>query len=532
MMDSKGDGVALFEFGAPAQTQTQRANYAPYTAAASGNPGPNYAIPETLLAVFDAFAREGIAYCYWKSSRRFQAVMSGEGDVDLLIAVSHQHHAEAVLLKNDFKKFPSVPHRDHPSISSFLGFDEATDRLIHLHVHYRLMIGERLFKTYRIPWEERVLARARFHPSAPVRILDPSSEALLLLVRCCLELQWTDPVTVVHWRSTVTKFAADRDHVAELVKADTLRSLADEWLGRDVAEPVIDWILGKASFNSARRLRPAIKKHFAPWRTCNAAEARLHGLWRAIGWAAGAANQRALHLPRPWNRRCPGGGKIVALLGVDGSGKSTAVAGLRLWLGSEIDVLPVYFGTGDGRPSLLLLPLKLMVPIATAFVKRKPRGASHGDVTDRPAGAAYSALLMLWAMILAIEKRSKLTSAQRGAQRGLLVIADRYPQDQIADYNDGPLLQRLPRAPRWMRRFETRSYARARLVEPDLVLKLIVSPSTLACREPDMAGPVIRSRVDSVKQLEFPGSRVVCIDAEQSLPLVTGIIKHEVWRLL
>ena len=303
-------------------------------------------------------------------------------------------------------------------------------------------------------------------------------------------------------------------------------------MGGELAGLVVDFIFGRMSSEGVRHLRRAIRAHFAAFRTCNALEARLRASWRAAGWTLGAANQRALRLPRPWNRRCPGGGKIVALLGVDGSGKSTAVAELRSWLGAEIDVMPIYFGTGDGRPSLLLLPLKLMVPIARIFLPRKPRGASHGDVSSEAPGPAYSALLMLWAVILAVEKRSKLASAQRGAQRGLMVIADRYPQDQIPDYNDGPLLQRLPWAPRWMRRFETRSYERARFVQPDLVLKLIVSPATAARREPDMTQAAIRSRAESVKQLEFSCARVVCIDADQPLASVTGAIKREVWRML
>ena len=69
---------------------------------------------------------------------------------------------------------------------------------------------------------------------------------------------------------------------------------------------------------------------------------------------------------------------MVAVLGVDGSGKSTLVRSLNQWLGQEVDVLPIYFGTGDGRPSLLLLPLKLLVPLVSRLFRTRPGGASHG----------------------------------------------------------------------------------------------------------------------------------------------------------
>src|SRR5882672_10239409 len=67
-----------------------------------------------LVAVLQEFHRHGIAYCYWKSSRRLEAVFAGEGDVDLLIARDDQHRAQAILFERDFKRFPSVGGRDPP----------------------------------------------------------------------------------------------------------------------------------------------------------------------------------------------------------------------------------------------------------------------------------------------------------------------------------------------------------------------------------------------------------------------------------
>jgi hypothetical protein len=131
------------------------------------------------------------------------------------------------------------------------------------------MLGERLYKNYRVPWEDKILATAKIHPSAAIRILDPHFEALLLVVRCSIELNWIDPVTVIHWRRTATKFAMDRDYLARIIKVETLWSLAEELVGADLAEPVVNWILGKTPFEGARRLRPAIKRHFALWRTSN-----------------------------------------------------------------------------------------------------------------------------------------------------------------------------------------------------------------------------------------------------------------------
>jgi hypothetical protein len=485
-----------------------------------------------LRAALADLHRHHISYCYWKSGRSIHSVLAGERDLDLLVARQDQHRAEMLLLALGFKLFPVVASRDHPSVLSFVGHDETSGRLVHIHLHVRLIVGEPLLKNYRLPWEEIVLARAVLHPTLSVRMLDPTIEAVLLAVRGSLELRWLDPVTLRNWREATRKVALDRADVAARVDRVALRDLAAALANEELAGMIVDAIFGDRALEHQPRFRRAIRRHLAIHRTYNASEARLRGAWRAMLWAAGNMNKHLLHLPRPWSRRAPGGGCVVAVVGVDGSGKTTAVAAIRAWLGGEIDVVPVYFGTGAGRPSLLLRPLKLMVPLMRHILKTKPKGASHGNVSDRPPGPLYSILMMGWATIVAREKRNKLLAARRGADRGLVVITDRYPQDEIVGFNDGPLLTRLSRVPHWLRRFEAACYALARRLPPDLVIKLDVLTETAARREPDMDPALISERIADLRRLTFAGASVIRVDAEQPLVDVLRAIKREIWRLL
>ena len=114
----------------------------------------------------------------------------------------------------------------------------------------------------------------------------------------------------------------------------------------------------------------------------------------------------------------------------------------------------------------------------------------------------------------------------------MFVLTDRYPQDEIAEFNDSPLLVRLSNVPDWLRRFEARAYALSRRLPPDLVVKLIVRRETAARREPDMSPALIDKRLNWVTQLKFSGARIASIDAEQPLEKVILAIKREVWRTL
>jgi thymidylate kinase len=90
----------------------------------------------------------------------------------------------------------------------------------------------------------------------------------------------------------------------------------------------------------------------------------------------------------------------------------------------------------------------------------------------------------------------------------------------------------LRRVPDWLRRFEARSYALARRLPPDLVIRLDATPDVLARREPDMDRVVLTARTEAVRQLAFPGVPLAVIDATRPLEEVIRRVKREIWRRL
>ncbi len=493
-------------------------------------PAAARAASDCLFALLESLQYEDISFCYFKSTRRVAAALAGDTDLDLLVARADHARLQQALLAHSFKPFPAVPSRADPAIASYLGFDKAAGRLLHVHLHFSLLLGGALWKNYQLPWTDAILASALKHPTLPLRILDPATEALLLVLRRSVELRRSDPVFLRNWRSTSVKLVLDQQALGRRVDQDLLRHRAEELLGPGMADAITD--LFEESGGKSHALRRQVRGRLSAYRRYGALEAGLRGGLRAMFWILGGLNIRYFHAPRPWSRRPFAGGLIVAVIGVDGSGKTTLTRVIRTWLADEVDIMPIYFGTGGGRPSLLLAPLKLAVPLVSRLLRSRPQGSSHGQISDRPPGLLYSALLTVWATVLAVEKRLKVTAAQRGAARGLIVVTDRYPQDRIASFNDGPLMPRLRGLPGWLRRFEGRAYARAAQVPPDLVIKLDATPDVLSAREPEMDRAVIDARVADLRALDFPGSRVVTIDATQSLDDVIAQAKREIWRLL
>jgi hypothetical protein len=490
------------------------------------------AVLSVYVQLIDRFARAGVAWCYWKSRRRAADALCGQTDLDIVVTHTGRHDARRVLLECGFKALSPVTDRADLSVECYFNHDEPSGLIARVDLHTRLALGGALFKTHRLPWEHSLIGRAERQPGSRLPLLDPASEAVLLVVRASLELRWHDPVKAWSWSATTRKFALDRSFLTTLVDRKAVRERAAELLDEAIAASIAAAFFDPRPLQSQRDLRRRIRKAVAHFRTHSCIEGATRAVWRGLHAAWSRLNRHELRWPRPWNRRVTGGGIVVAVIAVDGAGKSTLVRGICGWLGQEVDVLPLYFGTGDGRPSWLLAPLKMLVPLVSMLLPRKPKGSSHGIVTRSAPGFVYSLLLAIWAAALAVEKRIKLRAAHRAANRGMLVIADRFPQDEIPDFNDGPLLPRLRYVPRWLRAFEASAYALARELRPDVVIKLVASPELIALREPTMDLRVIQARTEAVGRLKLGDAPITAISAAQPVADVLRAAKVTVWRAL
>jgi len=241
----------------------------------------------------------------------------------------------------------------------------------------------------------------------------------------------------------------------------------------------------------------------------------------------------------PAHRTIKGKGIIVALVGADGSGKSTQVKALRRRLEAKVDVVTLYMGLGAGLGSIIRTPLdllkKAMIPLlghsASDSTESRPNKVQGVEERLRNFGN------ILWSIVLAWEKQAKLKRASRARKRGKIVICDRYPQTTIAGQNDGPLLSEYERCDnallRMLARYEKACYTVSDQTAPDLVIKLIGDPDVLSNRRPEMQKERIIKNQAGIKAVQFPDStRVVEIDADKSVDEVTALIMSAIGNKL
>jgi thymidylate kinase len=496
--------------------------------------------------LLDVLHRENIAYCHWKSNEHVREGMAGLTDLDILVDRDSVPELIPCLNAAGFKRFCAVPANAYPAVEDYLAMDDETGKLVHLHLHYQLILGEPHLKGYRLPWEHLILSTRKFDSQNGIYIADPNLEIILLMVRAVLKLRARDRLLSVlgkpYFRGDLLR---EYGWLKERIEPEMVVKLGRELLNESAAHSLNALISGAPSFRQLLDFRGHAISVLGLYRTFNSFSAHLLRWMRELYWAAGVINKRYIHAPIPLRRIPAKGGAVIAFVGCDGSGKSTHAKEIVRWLSWKLDVVPMYFGSGDGPGSLLRLPmnwaaalLRNMPGFRTQWNRPKEGGSRDAEnVTPMDPWPKRMARIP-WALALAREKAGKLRATIRARNRGMIVICDRYPQTQILGFNDGPLLSRWLNHPlallRTLAGLERAPYARAEKYPPDLLIKLNVTPEVALRRKPDTARiEECRRRVAAIGSLHFPPpTKTVEIDADQSFEEVLAQIRKCIWDAL
>ena len=144
----------------------------------------------------------------------------------------------------------------------------------------------------------------------------------------------------------------------------------------------------------------------------------------------------------------------------------------------------------------------------------------------------------IWAVSLLIEKNSKLKKYHRLSKRAAIVISDRYPQNNVKNFNDGTLLSEYKTDRKWsllgmLANIEDDIYSGKKYGSPDLVIKLMIEPEVSVERGQSTSISYLQRRIDTVNSMTFSEScAVVEVDASQDLEKVSQDITNAIWKIL
>lgn len=462
-----------------------------------------------LLEVFNELSNRKVKYCIWKGSRNIEETFNGQRDLDLLVCAHQAGEFEMILLSYGFKKVLSPSWFTFPGIEDWIGLDPMRGILIHLHLYYRILLGEKYVKEQYIPMEQIILEKAVRHPVYALYMISIEQAAVLNMFRICCEINIGDYLKgKVRGESLINRLIEEREELMAQTNGDDVICSSKDL-------NLLNYIKMKISF--LRRMAGYRRFNLLLAKTMNIYYILLRVCTYTLNYLGFNCHKK---------KRLHSGGKIIAVIGCDGSGKTTVVKKLYGWLCWKIDVKLFYFGSNNFLGKILSYFKSILLRVDT--------GSYQGSASLLPS-IESSYLQCFWRIMLARQRLSNVLKAQRYRQNGGIVITDRYPQNQFRGIYDGPALncgEKSAYIKKIMVNYEKLIYKRIEHYNPDILVKLVVSPELAILRKPDHKAHIITEKARLIHHLVCKEAYVINIDANMPIDEVLKTIKKEIWERL
>lgn len=203
-------------------------------------------------------------------------------------------------------------------------------------------------------------------------------------------------------------------------------------------------------------------------------------------------------------------GPLIALVGCDGSGKSTLSFDLAEALNQGRPAKCCYLGQGSGNIGRKISQFRFGGKILGRIIDKK---AGTARTKGKKIPGVLTALVIFFFSCVRFLNFIKMLKLRK---QGVLIIADRYPQTDVVGFYDGPGLSAAHTQNRFIQflvKTEYRLYDYMASIKPDLIIRLNIDVDTAYQRKQDHDYNLLKIKVEATQKLKFRGAPIVDIDA-------------------
>lgn len=482
-----------------------------------------------VKSLLDTWHSNDVLYCHWKSNEAINRGLEGEGDLDILLSQQHMAKAYETLTKLGFKRLIERPHKAYPGIEHWLGLSIQEGVFVHVHLHFRLVYGEKFIKGHRFSNEKELLQRRIL--SNGIYQISREDELVFLFIRSILKI---DFIWILKKLAGLEKnylpllIFKEYQFLLNEISEERVKQIKDDFIPSidfDSMLYAIKHIDQLSLFKVMRWKHRIFKSLYMSRRLSRLAHATTF-LRVYVGF--GLIKMGILKKPK---KRLFTGGTTIALLGADGAGKSTMLKELNSWIGQYLDVEIRYTGSGDGSKSFALTLFDYINSL-----RKKHHNSPKADPPNSDSSVGYlkTCLKNIRAILVAKHRLSTISNARLQSNNGKIVLYDRYPQPFNRDYSDGPkVIVNGGVLSKWLYKWELEIYEKLYSYFPDYCICLMVDPEVSVSRKGEDSEDTIRKKntvLETLLDMNKANSSIV--DANQDYENVLLQLKELAWKNL
>ena len=300
--------------------------------------------------LFKALHAENVIFCNWKDYHSIEKHLNGDGDLDIYIPIRFKSHFEEVSKSQGFQRVISY-QADHDYIEHYFGLDQTTAKLVHIHVYFKIITGEHASKNYELPLERFIIENLDNSYHLPK--INISGQHTIFLIRYFLKIgsiyglfqYWRESDKYLNeWHSYSNIF--DYDSIVELgISSKALNEMHHVYESSSSFQKLL------LSIKFKKQLRDLRRRSYFQHQVFIIQNLALRLFNRLI------LKKKKILIP----------GIVVAICGLDGSGKSSLVSTLQMNLSAHFSTK--VFHLGSPKSTILTFLFNSLVAIYS-FLKR------------------------------------------------------------------------------------------------------------------------------------------------------------------
>jgi len=295
---------------------------------------------DSVKILFEELNSVGITYCHWKSNNALDRTYDGLNDIDLLVDRRQNNLLYQILLKLGYKRVIAPWFKYYTAVENHIS-NSSTDEIIHLHLHYQLILGEKTIKGYRIPYESELLSRST---SSLFGALVPKKEdeVIILIARIFLKFGFVSILKKLISKEKayfpkhiIEEFSFLKNDIDE-GELEKVKAKIIPGLSKTETNKILNQLSQIRLFN-IYRIKRKIKKDLKHNKRYS-----KHGASIKSGIVS-LTRRSVVYKPfKTYAKKSfETGGISIALMGIDGAGKSTILKEIESWLKPQGSIYPL-----------------------------------------------------------------------------------------------------------------------------------------------------------------------------------------------